>query len=241
MKLFFTLWMAGVPGIAAVSWLVMPALVQGQPLPVPLWVVSVASAIQSMLLLAAASYCGVKLAPQTGLQTPFLASLASRAPDLQALRRQLLPGLAGGLFGALVLWAFSHFAPEPLARVQGQLAMPLVVRVLYGGITEEILVRWGLMTFLAWLFWRLVPRRGAAPSSAQVWMAIAVSALLFGVLHLPAAAGMLGALSPELVTYIVAGNTAFGLAAGFLYKQYGLESTIVAHILAHVLAFPVLP
>ena len=41
-------------------------------------------------------------------------------------------------------------------------AMPLVVKLLYGGITEELMVRWGVMTLLLWLGWRLLQRGRAA-------------------------------------------------------------------------------
>ena len=67
-------------------------------------------------------------------------------------------------------------------------------------------------------------------------LAVALSALLFAVGHLPAAQAMAGALTPEVVTFVMVGNTAFGLVAGWLYARHGLEAAIVAHGLAHALA-----
>jgi membrane protease YdiL (CAAX protease family) len=238
MKRFLTLWTAGLPGIIAISWFALPALMAGRPLPVPMWVVSTASAVQSMLLLALAVYAGIRFAPKAGLQAPFLLSLAGSRHGVDTLRPQLVPGILGGLFGAAFLWILSRFAPEPLAQLQGQAALPLAARVLYGGITEEILVRWGLMSFLAWLFWRLTPGRSDRPSPVQLWLAIAASALAFGVMHLPAATSITGPLGLAPTLYIVAGNAVFGLVAGALYWRRGLESAIVAHMLAHALSYP---
>ncbi len=237
MKRFFTLWTVGLPGIIAVSWLALPALMAGRPLPAPMWVISAASAVQSMMLLALAVYTGIRFAPKTGLQAPVLLPLAGTRHDAGKLRRQLAPGILGGLFGAALLWAFSRFAPEPLAQLQGQVVQPLAARILYGGITEEILVRWGLMSFLAWLFWRVTPGRGDKPSPAHLWLAIAVSALSFGVMHLPAAASFAGPLDAGTALYVVAGNAIFGVVAGALYWRRGLESAIIAHVLAHAFSW----
>lgn len=36
------------------------------------------------------------------------------------------------------------------------------------------------------------------------------------------------------MTYVVLGNAAFGLVAGWLYWRYGLEAAVLAHAGAHV-------
>jgi membrane protease YdiL (CAAX protease family) len=37
-----------------------------------------------------------------------------------------------------------------------------------------------------------------------------------------------------LALYVIVGNSFFGLIAGYLYSKNGLESSIIAHMLAHV-------
>ncbi|HKW59854.1 MAG TPA: CPBP family glutamic-type intramembrane protease [Candidatus Dormibacteraeota bacterium] len=51
---------------------------------------------------------------------------------------------------------------------------------LYGGITEEVVFHYGLLTALAWLALRVTP------GSAPYWIAIAVSAAAMGLWLLPA-------------------------------------------------------
>lgn len=145
---------------------------------------------------------------------------------------QWLPGLAGGAAGAALLLAFARFAPPSLSRLQERFTMPLSARLLYGGLTEEILVRWGLMTVLAWLLGSIVP-----DGSVAIWLSIVLSALVFGALHLPVVSAMLGTLSVRLVLYIVFANAAFGIIAGVLYWRHGLDAAILAHILAHLGAY----
>lgn len=238
----FIIWLAGMPGVVAVSWLVLPLLVEGQALPAPPSLISMASAVQSALLLALAAWAGGKLAPRAGLDAPVLRAAADGKLAVDALRSQLLPGLIGGVLGITVLVAFARFAPEALARLQDRFSFPLIARVLYGGITEEILVRWGLMTVLVWSGWRVsrVFRGGdSLPSALVVWLSILLSALAFGALHLPVVVAMIGPPTVFLAAYIVLANATFGIVAGFLFWRHGLEAAMLAHVIAHLGAFAI--
>ena len=114
--------------------------------------------------------------------------------------------------------------------------MPLAVRLLYGGITEELLMRWGLMTFLVWLLWRVIARRSVAPGRTLIWTAIAASAILFGLGHLPMVMASLGPLPLGLAAYVVTANATFGVVAGLLFWRWGLEAAMLAHVTAHLFA-----
>lgn len=65
--------------------------------------------------------------------------------------------------------------------------------MLYGGVTEEILVRWGLMTLLVWALWRFLQGGAGEPADAIVWVGIALSAFVFRLAHLPVVGAHLGA------------------------------------------------
>jgi hypothetical protein len=69
--------------------------------------------------------------------------------------------------------------PEALARFQA-VTPPLPTRLLYGGLTEEILTRFGLMTALVWALWRLRSQPALVPAS-DYQMAAALAALLFAL------------------------------------------------------------
>lgn len=228
-------WAAGMLGAVAMA-AYLPSLLAafGDGLPaLPSWL-PVAAAAQSSVLVAVCAALGAALAPALDLHAPVAEAVASRRPVSPALRPQLLPGLAGAVFGTALLLMAEAVAPDAITALEGQFAPPLWVRVLYGGITEEVLVRWGVMTALVWAGWRFVQRRDGVPRPGVVWAAIVGSALLFGAGHLPTAAGLIGPLSLPVIVYVVLANSVFGLVAGWLYWRKGLEAAILAHIGTHV-------
>ena len=52
-------------------------------------------------------------------------------------------------------------------------------RVMFGGIAEEVITRWGLMSLLVWLGALWLGNQDAG----VVWAAIVISGLLFGLGH----------------------------------------------------------
>lgn len=230
-------WSAGMLGAVAVSVAVLPQLTAQMPLPAPLWLITIASFVQSSLLVALAVWSGVALAPAVGLRAPVFEAAASRRPIATALSPQLLPGLITGVLGGLVLFASIRLSPAPILALQARFNPPLFARMLYGGITEELLLRWGLMTALTWLTQRFLQRRRGAVSPGLIWLPITVSAVLFGAGHLPAASVLIGSLSPSVVFFVVGLNATFGLLFGWLFWRWGLESAMVAHATTHMVSY----
>lgn len=237
LRLGLLLWAAGMLGVGVLATALPQELRQMTALPAPLWILVLASVAQSALLLALAVAAGVVLAPKVGLHAPAFEALAAARPIAPALKPQLAPGLFAGVLGGVLLFGVIRYAPEALVQVQGRFEASLLTRMLYGGVTEELLARWGVMTLLVWLTWRYLQQRHGASKAAYVWLAIAVSALLFGAGHLPAAVALVGTLDATLVAFVVGANTAFGSLFGYLFWRYGLESAIVAHALAHLVSF----
>jgi hypothetical protein len=125
--------------------------------------------------------------------------------------------------------------PELAARAEAfNRVMPAAFRLLYGGFTEELLLRWGVMTFFVWLPWRIFRKGEGPPPTAYFVVAILASALLFGIGHLPVAVALSGTLNAPTVVFVIAANSLFGIVAGFLYWKRGLESAMIAHITAHI-------
>ena len=238
LRLFFYMWIAGMLGVVALTVTVVPQLVADMALPVATWVVMLVSSVQSALLVALAVWLGVVLAPKVGLRATVFEAAVNSGSITLALRPQLLPGLVAGVLGGVGLFAIGGYAsPAVLANADQQFTVPLIARVLYGGITEELLLRWGLMTVLLWLSWRFLQRGNGTPQPIYIWFAIIVSALLFGAGHLPAAALQVGELTGYLVLFIVGANAIFGLLFGHLFWRHGLEAAIIAHLTAHVVSY----
>ena len=237
-KLGLLLFLAGMLGVVALTVTALPQVLDEVDLPVPMWVALLGSIAQTSLLIAVVIWLGVSLAPKVGLSAPAFEAFVSNQSISQALRPQLMPGLVAGLIGGIGLFAIGGYAsPIALAGVEPQFTVPLIARVLYGGITEELLLRWGVMTLLVWIAWRFIQRRTGTPKAIYVWLAIILSALLFGAGHLPVVASQVGELTIEVVLFVIGANAVFGVIFGYLFRRYGLEAAIIAHALAHVVSY----
>jgi membrane protease YdiL (CAAX protease family) len=248
-RLFVILWLAGFAGVLSTLLIDLEALLKILPLPpdteLPMsmkWL-KVVSLIQPAVLVAIAVLIGVGLAPKVGLSSPVAEAAASGGGVISALRPQIVPGILGGLVGgaSLVLIATvlkPFFSPEMLARL-GEFGniLPIPTRLLYGGITEEVLLRWGFMTLLVWAAWRLFRKGQDRPKPAYFVAAILISSLVFAVGHFPVALMLFPEPTPALILFVIFGNSAFGLVGGYLYWKKGLESAMIAHALTHVVMF----
>lgn len=200
-----------------------------------------ASVIQTLILVAGGAALGTALAHRVGLGAPFFEALITGELVWNALRPQLLPTLYFGIGGALILIAAYYLVFRPwldtdtVSAMEGlRMGTGIWVRILYGGIVEEVLMRWGLMTFLVWLGWLIT---GAA-TPAVVWSAIVISGLLFGIGHFPALIAMGCKKTPAFFTTEIVQNLGAGMIFGWLFWQYGLASAILTHMLFHLVSYP---
>lgn len=240
-RVFLTIWAAGVIGTIVLLYTVLPQmlplLLKGRQLPVPMWVVYASAFIQNGALLAVAAWLGALFAPAVGLHAPVVESVVSGQRALPKLRSQLPPAIIAGTLVGVFLFLANTYGPDAWVSVQSRYYPSLLTRLLSGGLMEEVLLRWGVMTTLTWILWRAFQRQGGVPRAALVWGAIVLSALLFGLGHLPAVATIVGGLTADLAAFIVAANMIAGAVFGWLYWQYGLECAMIAHAMAHLINY----
>lgn len=241
LKLCISLWLAGMLGIVLVITThlpkMIPGLMQGRELPLPMWMLLSASIVQAGLLLAFAVWVGKSTAPALGLRAPAFEAAAAGQRIIPHLLPQLRPGLVFGLLVGLFLFAANTLGPDVWVAIQESYYPSLINRLLYGGITEELLLRWGFMSTVTWLLWRIFQRRGGRPRAGLVWLGIVISAACFGVAHLPAVGAAVGGLDTNIIVFIVGGNTIAGTTFGWLYWRYGLESAMAGHAVAHLVNY----
>lgn len=238
--------LVGLPGVIAVAahtGFVTPAAAIPQGLTRPLLAVS--ALLNSLIILVPACLLGAYTAPKAGLRVYLLDRLRTGDPVWPKLRPELRLAAAIGIVGAVLILgidiALSPFIAAELPQSAVAAAQPTLVdvlafvpvRFLYGGITEELLLRFGLMSTLAFVGWYLTGRRSPGPSSVVMWAAIVISAVLFGISHLPALAQAVE-LTPLLIVRTILLNAILGVAFGWLYWRRSLEAAMTAHIAAHI-------
>jgi len=248
-RLFLILWSAGFAGILSFLLVDLQHLIDlvplppGNEIPMSLGVLKVVSLIQPTVIMSIAVLIGVGLSSKVGLSAPVAESLATGGDWFAALRPQIVPGVIGGILGGAAV-VLSAAAAKPLLPPEAVTligafgkVLPLPTRLLYGGLTEEVLLRWGLMTLLVWAGWRLFQKGTGTPRSLIVIAAILISSLLFGMGHLPIAFMLFPHPTLVLMLFVIVANSTFGLFAGWLYWKKGLESAMLAHIITHLVMF----
>lgn len=239
MRLFTILWLTGMVGIVSLWWMKLP-IPEDEELQMPLWGIKLISLIQPTFLLSITVLIGVVLAHKVGLSAPLAEAVSNRTSISLAIQPQVLPGIIGGLIGVIGLtfiqFCAKVFLPSDFITKAETLSSntPFLTRILYGGITEELLLRWGIMTLLVWIGWRIFSKGQGVPSIFCFVSAIALSAFLFGLGHLPLAFVLGTQVTPSVITYVIVGNSFFGIIAGYLYWRKGLEAAMISHMLVHV-------
>jgi len=190
--------------------------------------------IQPAVLVLVAIAIGVMLAERAGLVSILL----------RRCRGKAAPEAAGGWLTALVLAVIAgtaavaadltlrRLSPGSFAHIPrlDDVTLPgRIAALLYGGIAEELMIRFGLMTLLVWLGMRAL--RGRRPRWL-VWTAIALAAFAFAAGHLPALMS-LGRPDDVLILRTLALNGLLGLVYGWLYASRSLEHAMLAHMATH--------
>lgn len=192
--------------------------------------------IQPAILTVAAVAVGQALAAKAGLGAPLVDAWLQGGNLRTILKRQMPPALLLGLAVSLLMITYVRVILPSVTDAVTMAKMtafpvPLITRILYGGITEELLTRWGLMSFFAWALWRLSGKGEVRP--AILWAAIVLAAALFAAGHLPLLFTIAAQPQPPLIIAILLANFIPGLLFGWLFWRRGLEAAIFSHAFAH--------
>lgn len=182
--------------------------------------------VQPTILFGVAVAVGVLFSENVGLHswlTSRLRGQAARFPN------PILPIIAGLIAGCVILIADRAFWQWAGEQPAGEVT-PSVGALLYGGITEELMLRYGLLTLLFWADAKVLKR---PPTGLLAWGLIAVVALVFGAGHLPAM-GLVVDLTPAIIARTIALNAGLALLFGWLYWRRALEAAMLAHMATHV-------
>ena len=174
---------------------------------------------------------GLKLGGPIGLGAPLLASLlagqsGSRAALVADARLATVFGLGVGAFLLALRIVTEPYLPAELMDLGNRGVLGSFLVAISAAVTEEVWLRLGVMSLVAWLLVRVTRQTEITPMAA--WPAIAVAAVLFAAIHLPQLAAS-GAASPIGVAGTMFGNTLVGLVCGWLYWRRSLIAAIVAH------------
>lgn len=207
----------------------------------PLWILMLLQGLQYAILLAISILIGIGCAYRVGLSSHLIDHWVFHTAKSPSFAVEMKWSLGVGAAAALVLFLLDRLMqpalPEALRTANTEPSwLNLLTAMFYGGITEEILLRWGLMSLLVWIAWKSLKQGVTLPSQGIYQSAIVLAALVFGLLHLPATAAIVP-LTPVVIIRALLLNGIVGIAFGWLFWQYSLEAAMLAHISVHAFTF----
>jgi hypothetical protein len=234
LRIAFSLIGFGLIGIASLLLVAPPALPHGIELdPSTLrWI----TLINPIILLLVSIIIGTLLKDVAGVNLPILERKKDQSLGLtlQALIYPLLVLTAVSSLGVIIIYLGTSWGFDSAYRevIEGS-GLPFLTRLLYGGITEEILMRYGLMTLLLWILKEI----NRPNSTIQFWIANLLTAILFATGHLPALFNEISSPSLWTLTYILGGNFWAGICFGYAFWRYGLILAILTHMGFHLITY----
>lgn len=159
------------------------------------------------------------------------------------IQRFVLPGLAGAALGLVLIVADVILAPvNGIGRLPHPPFPTSIVASITAAIGEEVIFRLFFISFWTWLISRVILRgRGLKP---VYWIVAVLSAIAFGIGHLPSLMFLYGWTSPAQIPAVLLGeifvlNGMIGFTAAAAFKRVGFLGPVGVHfwtdIVWHVL------
>lgn len=190
--------------------------------------------IQPFLIGLGALLVGHHFAYRVNLRSLVYEKVNQKKPMSEKLKESFpLAVILGAVLGIVAIGFDRVFYPYLPELLQMDVPMPQLFStlstILYGGVAEEIMLRWGLMTILVYVF----SFKGEVLNKWVYIAAIVLSALIFALGHYPATAEYLE-MTPIVWIRMLSLNGLGGLFFGWLYWKFHLEAAIFSHMFAHV-------
>ena len=217
------------------------------------WDILVLDRLIYILLYSLLGGIGLALANRIGLGMPFVEAWAKREPISYRFRNILaIAWIAAVGLNLLSLFLHTMVFDPPLHAMLEKLGIVIseaaqtppvygFLAALSAGINEETLFRLFGLSLLAWLGGLLVHDSDGRPKPSVFWTANVLFALVFGAAHLSAQAAIGLPINFLVVISTLVLNGIGGLVFGWLFWTFGLESVMLAHILADIIRHSVLP
>ncbi|QOR68871.1 CPBP family intramembrane metalloprotease [Cytobacillus suaedae] len=196
----------------------------------PLPILKLISFFQTGILIGIAAFFGVKIAPIVGLDWPIINFLLEGTPIPYPLPSTLFWSVVIAILTVLFIVRLDLLFMKNIdsSKVKIPSRKQAITASFYGGLSEEIITRLFFMSLIVFLSTRL------GFETSAYWIGIIVAALLFGLLHLPAAIGLFGK-SPLVIGRTITLNFIPGIIFGYLFWKYGIEIAMFTHFCADIL------
>lgn len=194
------------------------------------------SLIQPFVIAVVSLLLGHFMAYKVDLDSVVYQYFESHEKAKKHFKWSIRPALISGAMYGLIIVGFDlllrPWLPEAFQQtIQAPDFIEVLGRVFYGGVVEEIILRFGLMTLLL----HLITFGRRKLSKWKVIFVIVFQAMIFAMGHLPAT-GAAFEMTPIIWSRMIVFNGVGGLLFGWLYYRYHIEAAILAHMSTHLSA-----
>ena len=190
--------------------------------------------INPIIILLIAVVVGTILYDKVGLSVPTISSILKiedpKIKFIDQIKSGVLFGLVTGILTTTIGLIFKSSIPQEFIEIGNKIKVTTLARFAYGGLTEELLMRFGFMTLVIWIIFKVNKKL----NYATYWTGIILASILFAVGHFPVVFNVVKNPTIGLLAYVLIGNSIAGLFFGWLYWKKGLEAAFIGHIFAHV-------
>ncbi len=199
--------------------------------------------ISSLVLGVILVFIGLWVSSRANLGAPIIAGFFSEKPIKELISwKAILSSVLLAALAALFLLGLFELQKEyyPIANIISRPSKSFYALVSFSaGITEEIMFRFGIMSLLIAVVQFL--KKAENPSNQTIWTSIIISAIFFGLIHLPLQKNFVE-LTPFTIGITMLGNLITGSTFGWIFWKRGLLIAIIAHIafdlVFHVIGTP---
>jgi len=188
-------------------------------------------------------FIGLWISSRANLGAPIIARFFSKKPISTLINwKAILSSIVLAIMVALFLLALFELQ-KALYPIVSKIARPdksfYALVSFSAGISEEIIFRLGLMSLIITSIQFV--KKVDDPSNKMVWTGILMSAIFFGLIHLPLAKNF-AELTAFTIGVTMIGNLITGSTFGWIFWKRGLLVAIISHIafdiVFHVIATP---
>ncbi|WMW25111.1 CPBP family glutamic-type intramembrane protease [Methanolobus sediminis] len=196
---------------------------------------------RSTVILLIGIFTGLYLGKKVGLKTPVLSSFFEDRQLPSNFKPAFKLSVIFGVIISLLILILDIFVfardSEPLLVYLA--TPPLWQRFMYSfyvGVTEEVVLRLFLMTFLVWITWKIKKNSEGKATDAGAWLSIIIVSSIYSIIYLFFSREN---IDPAIAMSIAVSNWIAGTAFGWIYWKKGLEYSIIANLTATMMLFVV--
>ena len=188
--------------------------------------------IQTLVYSLFAWFAGYFIVDRLGLIKPFRF-------EKEILKKVCPVILVLGLFFASDYFVMGRMIPEVAADYEKGISVAYFISSLtYGGVIEEVLLRWFFMGLIA-LILVLIFARKTDKTEIPDWIFVTanmIAAFAFSVGHLPATQMFFGRITGLILFRCFLLNGTFALVFGRWFRKYGIQYAMLGHFGIHLVS-----